>query len=149
MTEIQNQVKEFHEAMDLPIGKKPGMISDDRVKLRLRLIAEEFFETLSAATGATFLHAKDLVMDAINGSKPNESLDIEEFVDGLADLDYVVEGSRTEMGIDGGPIAEEVHAANMRKVGGQLREDGKKQKPIGWVGPNIKQRLIDQGWEFK
>jgi len=149
MTEIRNQVKEFHEAMELPVGTNPQMISDDRIKLRLRLITEEYFETLSAATGCQFLPEKEDVLFKIEQSKPHTVLDIEEFVDGLGDLDYVVEGTRVEMGIDGGYIAEEIHAANMRKVGGPVRLDGKKLKPTGWVGPDIKKKLQEQGWEFK
>ncbi len=148
MTEINKQVREFHDAMDLPTNDSPVMINDDRIKLRLRLITEEYFETLSAATGCEFLPEKEDVLFKIDQSKPHTIFDVEEFVDGMADLDYVVEGTRVEMGIDGGPIAEEVHAANMRKVGGPKRADGKALKPEGWVGPNIKQRLIEQGWKF-
>ncbi len=34
------------------------------------------------------------------------------------------------------PFWNEVQAANMRKIGGGVREDGKRLKPPGWVGPN-------------
>ena len=51
----------------------------------------------------------------------------------LAGLDYVVEGARLEFGINGLPIADEVHRANMAKAGGPKRADGKHMKPEGWT----------------
>jgi len=35
----------------------------------------------------------------------------------------------------------------MRKVGGVVREDGKRLKPEGWVGPDIEKCLRAQGWK--
>ena len=63
------------------------------------------------------------------------------------DLDYVVEGTRLEFEIDGGPIAVEVHRSNMAKVGGPVREDGKRLKPPGWTPPDIAGELRKQGWK--
>lgn len=34
------------------------------------------------------------------------------------------------------PFWNEVQAANMRKLGGGVREDGKRMKPVGWKGPD-------------
>ena len=73
-------------------------------------------------------------------------VDLPALVDGLADLDYVVEGTRIEFGVNGTPVADEVHAANMRKADGPVDEHGKKRKPPGWVGPDIERVLREQGW---
>lgn len=144
---LRKQVTEFHTAMGQPVLGVPAVPDNDRVRLRLRLIAEEFFELLSASlvgTASTKLAiAKSDVMHAIAGSL---CVDLPEFTDALADIDYVVEGTRLEFGIDGEPIAAEVHATNMAKVGGAVRPDGKIQKPDGWSPPDLAGLLRKQGW---
>jgi predicted HAD superfamily Cof-like phosphohydrolase len=60
----------------------------------------------------------------------------------------VVEGARLELGIDGAPIAA-VHEANMKKVSGEVRADGKRLKPPGWKPPDINLELIVQTRQAK
>lgn len=50
------------------------------------------------------------------------------------------------LGIDLGPVFEEVHRANMAKVGGPTRADGKILKPEGWTPPDVAGVLRRQGW---
>lgn len=143
---IRGKVTAFHDAMDVPVKEVPAVPSEDRVRLRLSLIAEEFFEVMEAALGEVHVcYAKVLVMAAIKHVTPQ--VDLPKFADGLTDLDYVNEGTRLEFGIDGGPVLEEVHAANMRKTNGPIRDDGKRLKPPRWVGPDIERVLRDQGWK--
>jgi predicted HAD superfamily Cof-like phosphohydrolase len=156
MTTIREQVIEFHKAFDQPIVERPSVPGDDRVRLRARLVAEEFFEMVASmfdqATSTTNMPLKGLLLE----SKARVDLfirharvvvDLPELADAFADLDYVVEGSRIEFGIDGAPIAAEVHRSNMAKVGGATAPDGKKMKPPGWVGPDIEGCLKAQGWK--
>lgn len=149
-SDIRKQVREFHEAFGLPVSMVPGEPNDRRVKLRLKLIAEEFLELLDSVLSIpreaiqTVLNAYidrfDSVVDAV---------DIVEFADACADLDYVVEGARLEFGINGKPIADEVHRSNMAKLGPNgkplHRADGKVIKPEGWAPPNIAGELAKQG----
>ena len=132
--------------MGVPYGDHPKTPSPDRVRLRASLVMEEAIEFLEACFGANAytgaLRAQaDVVINACA-----VHIDLVEAVDALADIDYVVEGSRLEFGIDGGPIAAEVHRANMAKVGGPVREDGKRLKPPGWTPPDIAGELRKQGW---
>ena len=136
-SELHNQVTEFHRAFHHPIRETPGPISEDRVRFRARLIAEEFFETLAAMFGkrsplVLLEHLESSTLHFIEAAEV--IVNLPEFVDGCADLDYVVEGSRIEFGVNGTPIAREVHRANMSKLGGGKREDGKSLKPAGWRG---------------
>lgn len=142
------KVSEFHKAMDVPMLSRPTIPSDARVRLRLRLIAEEFIETLEACFRKGDWEGRDNLSNllAYIDTTPIR-VDLPEFADGLADLAYVVEGANLEFGIDGNDVFEEVHAANMRKVGGPIREDGKRGKPDGWVPPDIEGCLKRQGWE--
>jgi predicted HAD superfamily Cof-like phosphohydrolase len=146
---VRDQVLEFHRVVGQPIGEKPAVPSDERVRLRLSLVAEEFFELLTA-TGLgskwdAVLDAQDSIKDAIK-EFPIIKVDMPGFIDALADLDYVIEGARIEFGVDGGPIAAEVHRANMTKAGGPLRPDGKRLKPEGFKPPDIEGELKKQGW---
>jgi predicted HAD superfamily Cof-like phosphohydrolase len=149
---LREQVIEFHKAMEMlgtgNVG--PKIIADDRVRLRASLIAEEFLETMASMFEANTLHfvavrkVGEALMNIIKQAPVR--IDMVALADGMADLDYVVEGTRLEFGIDGAPIAAEVHRANMAKVGGPIREDGKRLKPAGWTPPDIDGELRKQGW---
>jgi predicted HAD superfamily Cof-like phosphohydrolase len=147
---LEDQVTEFHEMAPAPIGRTPRTLSPERLKLRLNLIAEEVLE-LYEACGADPMMLKPLksLLHRISETYLKAPQYLPEVVDALADIDYVVMGMRVEMGVSSAPIADEVHSANMRKMGGPIRADGKKLKPEGWTPPNILAKLVDQGWEAK
>jgi predicted HAD superfamily Cof-like phosphohydrolase len=160
---LSEQVAEFHAAMGLPglgpsSSEGPKVIAGERVRLRASLIAEEFFETLSAMFevdssendyrnewGDDFKDAGTDIESVIRNAKVK--VDMVALADGLSDLDYVVEGTRLEFGIDGAPIAAEVHRSNLAKVGGPLSASGKQLKPEGWTPPDIEGELRKQGWK--
>lgn len=114
MSKVHEQVKEFHRVFDQPIIETPAIPPDERIRLRARLIAEEFFEVMESMFAGQFPNARGLVMFHIDNFTP--MVKMVDLADGLADLDYVVEGTRLEFGIDGGPIAAEVHRSNMAKA---------------------------------
>ncbi len=149
MKTLREQVREFHLAMDVPVdAPRPTVIPENRVRLRAALIAEEFFETIHAmfpgdGPNDWIDDAEKRVMYGVKVARIRVS--IPELADGMADLDYVVEGTRLEFGIDGAPIAAEVHRANMAKVGGPIAENGKRLKPSGWTPPDIVGELRKQG----
>jgi predicted HAD superfamily Cof-like phosphohydrolase len=149
-SELSRQVREFHEAMGLPTAEAPTIPKEARrVRLRLALIAEEFLEVITAACPLWDGTRKDEVADLLRDTIENYPIDVSlpDFVDGLADLDYVIEGTRLEFGIQGAPIAAEVHRANMAKVGGPKSPTGKQLKPEGWKPPDIAGELQKQGWK--
>jgi predicted HAD superfamily Cof-like phosphohydrolase len=145
MATLREQVREFHLAMNVPVdAPRPTVIPDERVRLRCSLIAEECIETLAAMVSHPALgQAWDLIRIAIKYG--HVEVNMPELADGMADLDYVVEGTRLEFGIDGAPIAAEVHRANMAKAGGPIAENGKRLKPPGWTPPDIVNELRKQG----
>lgn len=150
---IREQVADFHRMIGAPNNDTPQVPSDERVRLRLRLIAEEFVELLEASIGEPPVgtDAWDLwnlltsaaFLDYITLAPVR--VDLPEFADALGDLDYVIEGTRLEFGIDGAPIAAEIHRTNMAKADGPV-VDGKKRKPEGWQPPDIAGELRKQGW---
>lgn len=153
MKTVRDQVIEFHLAMDQPILETPQVPPDARVRLRAALIAEEFFETLEAmipfdplsTITRELVVARAAVMWACKEAAI--SVNLEKLADGMADLDYVVEGTRLEFGIDGRPIAAEVQRSNMAKASGPVAENGKRLKPPGWTPPDIVGELVKQGWK--
>lgn len=139
-------VREFHLAFGCPNPSKPTVPSDERLRLRLKLILEEVCELLEASGATSQVSDGEGIMEcaAYVGMR---RFDMVKVSDALADIDYVVEGMRLELGIDGEPIAAEVHRSNMAKVGATQREDGKILKPPGWTPPDIEGELRKQGWE--
>lgn len=151
MHQEQQDVAEFHRAMDQAILPKPGVPSRDVIALRARLVTEEFGEFIGALSGATadetirlvlFLHG--FIKSYVMGGK---SPDMEGLADAIADLKYVLEGTNLAFGIDGEPVWDEVQRANMAKVGGPTDAHGKRLKPPGWIPPDIRKVLLAQGWE--
>ena len=167
MTRLQRQVLEFHKAFDHPTTGSPTIPPDERVRFRAAFIVEEGLEFLEAcldldglairiaSDGATELmsgasalaRVKGLLHTIVQDAPVHVHLPLA--VDALADIDYVVEGTRLEFGVNGEPIADEVHRANMTKLhDGKVvkREDGKTLKPPGWQPPDIESELKKQGW---
>lgn len=144
---VRDQVIEFHKAVNQPILPVPQVPDEARIRLRVALITEEFFETLDSilVLGEGEERAKEIIKAACKNSRI--SVNLPGLADGLADLDYVVEGTRLEFGIDGGPVAAEVQRANMAKASGPVAENGKRLKPEGWTPPDIVGVLEKQGWK--
>jgi predicted HAD superfamily Cof-like phosphohydrolase len=149
-TDVDAMVYEFHLKSPQLISQYPRTDIDDKiVRLRARLIMEESFETITAMYGYDdqFGELKAKVMALIDTTEVN--VDLVGVVDGCADVDYVVAGTRLSFGVKGLPVAKTVHRSNMAKLGpgSWIREDGKQMKPQGWQGPDILGELITQGWQ--
>lgn len=100
-----------------------------RAALRISLIREEFEETIASIRT---LHA-----DMNHSDSGVTILRTAEVADGLADLIFVAIGTAISAGIDLRPVWDAVAAANLTKVSGPVRDDGKQLKPDGWVHPDI------------
>lgn len=144
--DLRANVLAFHkEVVGGECPERPCVPEEGVARRRIRLIAEEFFEVLKAAFGGqdgaygdlvSLGAAEATVMSIIACGALN--VDLVEFADGLADLEYVCEGAFLGFGIDSRPVHTEVQRSNMAKKGGGKREDGKSLKPEGWTPPDIK-----------
>lgn len=152
-SKLTQQVRSFHDAFGVPCRDTPGIPDDDTVRLRLRLIAEEFCEVLDAAGySGTAEVIFAIVKDALHDNPP-EIADLPVFAKELSDLDYVVEGTRLAFGIDGEPVADATQASNLSKLGDDgkpiYRDDGKVTKGPRYFSaiPAVRNALISQGWQ--
>jgi predicted HAD superfamily Cof-like phosphohydrolase len=110
----------FHAAFGLALSDEPTLdVSPDVAELRVRLLAEEFDEYVTAVKNG------DLVAIA----------------DALADIVYVAYGSAVTYGIDLDAVLAEVHRANMSKLDADgkpvLRDDGKVMKSPLYTPPDV------------
>ena len=119
---MQTQVQEFMTAVGQKSGGVPGFY--DSI-LRRRLILEEHREWEDSLDDGDFPGA----------------------IDALADMMYVILGTFEAFGVDAQTIFNEVHRANMLKLTGPIREDGKRLKPDGWKSPDIVGVLKSLGWK--
>lgn len=148
------QVIAFHDVYGVP--KRPLQsadrefrhMDDERVAMRLGLIAEEFCELLEDGFGVTAnitygerdagynFRQADLANLLGRGKR-----DGAEVVDALGDIVYVCYGMALEMGYDLRAVIEEIHASNLTKLGDDgkpiIRDDGKVLKGPNYVKPNI------------
>lgn len=137
--EFQRKVRAFHEACGVNVNEAPTM-GDERVRaLRCRLLLEETLEFIRAS-GCVIVHMGDGRM-GIESMPDATTPDLVAMAQELADVQYVTSGAAVTFGIPLGAVFDEVHAANMRKVGpdGKVirRPDGKVVKPEGWRGPDV------------
>lgn len=132
---FQVDVQTFHERT----GGRGTIYSQEGRELRAKLIMEEAVETVAALGFSAY---GDIMTTDGEGryvaqfSKAHKAFNLLEYIDGLADLVYVTVGGAINAGINLQRHFDEVHAANMRKLSGPKRADGKQLKPEGWEGPN-------------
>lgn len=166
------KVSEFHRVMGVSQPTTPIIPNEAIVRYRVRMLAEEFFELLDATFSQTnqSYAAMRAVMTHIEFSLLN--LKPDEFFDALTDIAYINDGTWLEFGVDGEPVFELVHAANLAKAhvcqdcmgsgangsligmcepcGGhgrivKKRADGKILKPDDWKPPDVLSELRRQG----
>ena len=165
---LARRVRAFHLKFGHPVNTTPKVPDEAQVQFRLRLITEEFFELLEASglkgagvesTVSTVDPESEEVFDPhemiLNHIEHGEiDVSLAEFSDALADLDYVIEGTRAVFGIDGTPIMDEVQRANLAKEPADVAaadaakrgERIKPTKPPGWSPPGVAGALMRQGW---
>lgn len=141
MNTWQSKVHTFHEATGSTVGTEPAM--RDR-ELRAKLITEEYAETMSAMGYGVDVYLGHEGLDQSISMHKEAKEDFLEYIDGMCDLIYVILGSAVAAGINLDPHFDEVHYANMTKLKGPKRADGKQLKPEGWVGPDHEKILIRQ-----
>lgn len=150
------RVRAFHLKFGHPVASSPCIPPEDRIRFRVKLVTEEYKEFLLAIFSSeedeswgVFETVHEAIEDAVEDLEEIRKLaainvDFVEAMDALEDLDYVVEGTRVEFGVDSEPLAAEVQRANMDKD--PNGPDGKPVKPPTWTPPDILGCLRAQGW---
>lgn len=141
-------VKEFHATFGHPIAAAPTDVDENTRLLRFRLIYEEMME-FGRAIGVKGLadkteeEFKAVVKAALNAVSliPNFPTDLVEAADALGDIDYVVQGSNLVFGFPAESVVEEIHRANMSKLGADGKpiydEHHKVQKGPNYRKPDV------------
>ena len=133
---ITEQVAEFHRAFGFPVRTEvPPYIKAD-IELRIRLIVEEAWEVFDALG-----YEVEVDNEGVKLTQVRPTYHIPSVAKELADLDYVVEGTRLTFGIPRQPVADEVHRSNMSKVGGVKRPDGKLEKPATYSPADVERAI--------
>ena len=129
MTTMTNadRIREFHAAMEPALPTSPIEPSLPILQVRKTLIDEEYAEVT-----AVF---QELITARQQG---DEVIDITNLIHELTDLLYVTYGAIQSCGVDPDAVFAEVHAANMRKMGGPRRADGKILKPADWYPADVR-----------
>lgn len=115
------RVLQFHRAIGVDFPNVPTVPDKELIALRETLIDEEYAEVKQAWSRLAGGGRRELVA----------------LVHELADLLYVAYGGILACGVDPDEIFDEVHRANMRKVSGPRRPDGKQLKPADWQPADV------------
>lgn len=124
MTPWQSDVAAFMKAVGQPVRTTPTFDESNlqQLGMQLDLICEEATEI-------------DVALEDEN---------FPAVIDGIADLIYVALGLANAAGVDMEPIFAAVHKANMEKLKGPKRADGKQLKPEGWQPPKVAALIEEQ-----
>lgn len=116
------KVQEFHKAFNLSNHTIPAVPEQNKVKLRIKLIREEFFELMAEL-------------------EDKEEIDLPKVAKEAADLLYVVYGLGADFGIDLDASYAAVHESNMSKLDDNgkpiYNEFGKVMKSDRYKEPNM------------
>lgn len=141
-------VKEFHLSFGHPVEAVPTNPDDKTRLLRFRLIYEELMEFgraigiqgLADCSQEEFEARVKKTLNAIEimaGFQTN----LVEAADALGDIDYVTQGSNLVFGFPAESVVEEIHRANMSKLGADGKpiydEHGKIQKGPNYRKPDV------------
>ena len=145
---LARQVREFRRRFGIHTPAAPVSVHSTAVlQHRIHLLIEEFFEVLAACGITPPPAARTILVGCVSGcGVPSLDLDFGALAQELADLDYVVEGFRQDLCLPGKPVADAVHAANMRKDSDAVT--GLPVKLADWESPaaDIKHALCAAGW---
>lgn len=127
-------VREFHEKFDQEIRETPGISNAETLKLRLRLITEEYQEVrIELVRLLRMLREEAATTEILEG--------LAALTKEMADLRYVLDGTAVSFGLPLDEAFEEVHRSNMSKVwedGSVLRDEGGKVlKPSTYSAADI------------
>ena len=156
MTTHADKVREFYEkyqqeqflADDGAAASLEDM-GNDRVDLRMKLIAEEFFELVAAVYNEQAAYELEsawngLFSDGVTDERRN---DVIAAADATGDLRYVIEGFDLEAGIPAEKVFDEIHSSNLSKLDkdgfpiisdGTLKPKGKILKGEDFFEPDLK-----------
>jgi predicted HAD superfamily Cof-like phosphohydrolase len=161
------QVHEFHKAFAHPVAYIPNEPDRKLKELRLKTLAEELAE-LGAAWGvrvlvkvecetttnaSNYTPGRQTVMELVRYDSDDVEVTEHPVVaaaDAMVDMGYFLHGTAIVSGVPFQACFNEVHAANMAKIGpdGKItrRADGKILKPEGWKPADIAEVLRKFGW---
>jgi len=117
-----DRIREFHEAMGADMPTQPILPDATILALRQTLIKEEYEEVTA------------IFQQLIK----KQSSDITPLIHELTDLLYVIYGAIEACGVEPNPVFAEVHRANMQKMDGPRRADGKLLKPPDWQPADVR-----------
>ena len=129
------RLRAFHAAIGEQPVPAPSVPDRALLALRRTLIREEFQEVEAEFS---------LLTDRIEAGEHVPAEDLTPLVHELVDLLYVTYGALDRLGVNADAAFAEVHRANMGKVSGPLRADGKILKPEGWQPADVRRVLRDQ-----
>lgn len=138
MNRMQEQVADFHTALDLPARTVPTELSPSERHLRAQLMLEETVEVL-AELG--FELESEILVEV---ETRHDGAFLTSLAKELSDLLYVTFGTAVTAGLDIQPFFDAVHENNMTKTGGPVRPDGKRLKPPDYKPVNLSSVLRAQ-----
>ena len=119
------KVRAFHDGIGAVHPDAPTVPSAEVLALRESLIDEEYREVKEAIA-------------ALRTQPAASPADLTDLASELVDLLYVTYGALSALGVPTEDVFGAIHDANMLKLTGPKRADGKQLKPEGWQPADVR-----------
>jgi hypothetical protein len=138
---VHEQALAYCRKYGLAMRTSPGKAEEPALRAQLQAIADQYVALLTAMFGGSFEILESESREIIQIDRLDK-FDVTAVAAALGEIDYNVEVTRLLLGIDGAPVASEIHTANMRKV---MTARGKPAKPSYWQPADVARALREQG----
>lgn len=140
---VRHQALVFCRKYGVPTQDKPWRAPEPELRAILLGISDTLCNLFKGAFGELPLELVAGELREIVQIDKLDDFDLVAVVTALGQLDQAVEVLRLMLGVDGGPIASEIHRAAMRKIkAGKVRM----ATPDDWEPPDVAAELRKQGW---
>ena len=123
------KVRAFHDGLGQFFPTSPTVPDERVLALRETLIDEEYAEVKEAIAE---------LRERAGSADGADPLDLTDLASELVDLLYVTYGALEALGVPTEQVFGAIHDANMAKLAGPKRADGKQLKPEGWQPADVR-----------
>jgi predicted HAD superfamily Cof-like phosphohydrolase len=144
----QQAVELFLKGAGHDIPDRPMLAPQKKLIAQVKILFEEALELADAVGIDVLVDEIPITKNSLEFDADINESDFVDVVDGACDVMVVATGFLSLCGVSDVGVQAEVDTNNLLKLdGGKMNGAGKFKKPKGHPRPELKARLLEQGWQ--